>query len=346
MKQVVILLILAAILLAFVAASLQHPYAGFQDQVFVDIPRGTGTMGVADRLFKAGVIQYRWQYLAVRALRPRARVQAGEYLFKHPSTPWEVFDRMVRGDIFSYEFRVIEGQNMYDIADSLEKLGVIGRDKFLAAARDPSLIRSLTSDAPTLEGYLFPDTYRLTRHTTAQDLCRMMTERFRDTWAGLGTTLQPHGVVTLASLVEKETGIADERPMIASVYQNRLRIGMKLDCDPTAIYAALREDRYRGTLYHDDLTSGSPYNTYQHAGLPPGPIANPGRESLKAALNPAQSPYLYFVARPDGSGRHSFSQDFEAHQRAVRQYRRGIEKRNEAVTARTVDTRKPARKNR
>lgn len=289
----------------------------------MDIPRGTRTTEMARLLAKAGVIQWRWQFLLARALKPRTRLQAGEYLFRRPASAWEVFERIARGDVFYYELRVPEGANMFDIAAAVEGLGLAPAQEFLRAARDPSLIRDLAPQAPTLEGYLFPDTYRVSRHTSASDLCRQMTARFRQAWASLGTNAPVHETVTLASLIEKETALAHERPLVASVFLNRLRRGMPLACDPTAIYAALLEDRYRGTLYRSDLQSQQRYNTYRYTGLPPGPIANPGLASLKAALQPAQTEYLYFVALPDGSGAHQFSKDLAAHLRAVARYRRG-----------------------
>jgi UPF0755 protein len=305
-------------------ASLHLSYRGFRGSVIVEIPKGSGTGLMASRLAQAGVIRFRWQWLLARALRPGDRLQAGEYLFEHPASVWQIFDRMVRGDVFYYELTVPEGYNLFDIASALDQLGIIGGEDFLRAARDPSLIRDLAPEAPTLEGYLFPDTYRITRHMTAAQLCRQMTDRFRAVWGRLNTRAPVHETVTLASLIEKETALPEERPLVASVFRNRLRRKMRLECDPTAIYAALLDDRYRGALYRSDLERPHRYNTYQHAGLPPGPIANPGLASLKAALQPADTPYLYFVARPDGSGRHLFSRTLDEHQRAVRKYRRGL----------------------
>jgi UPF0755 protein len=346
MKRLAVALLLAVCLLGLAAFSLNQPYSGFQDEVFLDIRRGTGTVQLSGLLAGAGVVRYRWQFLAARALRPRATLQAGEYRFREPATALDVLDRIARGDVFFYELRVPEGNNIFDIADSLDRLGLLPRDGFLEAARDPSLIRDLAPEAPTLEGYLFPDTYRLTRQTTAAEVCRLMTTRFREAWRSLGADAPVHRAVTLASLVEKETGLSEERPAIASVFHNRVRIGMPLDCDPTTIYAAMLEERYRGTIFRSDLLSRNRYNTYQHSGLPPGPIANPGLESLKAALEPADTPYLYFVARPDGSGRHQFSSELDAHNRAVRNYRRGIQEHNQAGGARPVAEGKPARANR
>ena len=195
-------------------------------------------------------------------------------------------------------------------------------EAFLAAARDPAMIRDLDPKAQSLEGYLFPNKYRVYRHTTAQQLCRQMTNEFRARWQSLSTPADVHETVTLASMVEREARRPEERPEVASVFHNRLRIGMKLDCDPTTIYAALLENRYRGAIYRSDLESANPYNTYQHAGLPPGPIANPGLSSIEAALKPLNTPYLYFVAKADGSGGHNFSESLARHQAAVALYQR------------------------
>ncbi len=330
MRRTRLVLALAVLALAGAAISLRLPYRGFGGECFVDIPRGTGSAAVARLLADSGVMRYRWQFLFVRALRPRARIQAGEYSFRVAGSPWQVFDRLVRGDVFFYRLTVPEGQNMFEIAGSLDQLGVVSGGEFLEAARDPSSIRDLAPAAQTLEGYLFPDSYRITRHTTAAELCAQMTERFRRAWAEAGGSGPVHPVVTLASLIEKETARPEERPLVASVFRNRLAIGMPFDCDPTAIYAALLEGRYRGEIYRSDLESKNRYNTYQYAGLPPGPIANPGLAALEAALHPAETRYLYFVARPDGSGAHVFSEHLEAHQRAVSKYRRGNHKADQA----------------
>jgi UPF0755 protein len=305
---------------------LDRPYQGFGGETFVDVPYGTSTGTIAGMLAGAGVVGSRWDFLVARLARRGRKLQAGEYRFDRAATPVEVYDRMVRGDVFFYELVVPEGRNMFDIAASAEKLGLFPGDEFLAAARDPRAIRDLDPRAPTLEGYLFPNTYRVGRHTTPEQLCRLMTGKFREVWRGLHVNANVHDVVTLASLVEKEDKLEYERPLIAAVFANRLRIGMKLDCDPTTIYAALLHDKYRGTIYQSDLERNDPYNTYHSAGLPPGPIANPGIASIEAALNPAASGALYFVLRPDGSGAHQFSADLAAHQQATTKYRRGRRK--------------------
>lgn len=319
--RLVLLSLLAAPVL-FVAA-LRAPYAGFRGEAFVDIPRGAGTRTIARLLAQAGAVRFEAQFLAARLLRPRAALQAGEYRFTRAASAWEVYARVARGDVFYYELPVPEGRNMFDIAQSVEDLGLMTAEEFLKAARNPALVRDLAPEAATLEGYLFPSTYRITRSMPAGEICRQMVEQFRRVWKDLGSPAGAHRLVTLASLVEKETAVPAERPVVASVYRNRLEQGMKLDCDPTTIYAALLEKRYRGAIFQSDLASRNAYNTYQHAGLPPGPIANPGKDSLQAALQPAETKYLYFVARANGGGAHQFSADSDSHQRAVARYRRG-----------------------
>ncbi len=320
MKRLFALAVLLAILAGgALLLSLYAPYRGFGDETFVDLEKGTSTRAMASELARNGVIHVPWQFLLVRALRPNATLQAGEYRFKRSDSVWGVFDRIARGDVFYYELTVPEGSNIFDIATALDGLGIIGSKAFLAAARNTSLIHDLAPRARTLEGYLFPSTYRITRRTTAAQLCQKMTDQFRREW---GESANVHEMVTLASLIEKETGQASERPLVASVFHNRLDKGMPLQCDPTTIYAALLEDRYRGTIYRSDLDNRSAYNTYRHAGLPPGPIANPGLASLQAALHPAHGDYLYFVAKGDGSGTHNFSSDYAKHEKNVLAYRR------------------------
>ncbi len=326
LRWFLLLILLVILAVAGVLASLAVPYAGFEHDTFVDIRKGTGTRGIAHQLSENAVIRWPWQFELVRALRPRAHLQAGEYRFASPASIWTVFDRIARGDIFYYELAVPEGANMFEIGDRLQSLGVMSSADFLKAAHNAALIRDLAPRAPTLEGYLFPSTYRITRHMTAQQVCRVMTAEFRKRWHALKPPADAppvNEVVTMASLVEKETAQPGERPEIASVYWNRLKTGMALDCDPTTIYAAMLDNRYRGTIYRSDLHSANPYNTYMHAGLPPGPIANPGIASLKAALFPANTDYVYFVARPDGSGGHAFSTTLAQHERNVQAYRRG-----------------------
>lgn len=318
--------LLALVIAGYAIFRLNHPYQGFSGAIFLDFPHGTSTSSIGRQLADAGVVGDRWDFWLARLVEHGRKPQAGEYRFDKSATPLEIFDRLARGDIFYYELVVPEGKNMFDIAAAIESLGLFPADRFLAAARNPALIRDLDPRAPTLEGYLFPSTYRLSRHTTPEQLCRTMTGKFREVWRSLNIQADAHQTVTLASLVEKEGKLAGERPLIAAVFENRLRTGMKLDCDPTTIYASLLDGRYRGVIHRSDLDSENAYNTYRHAGLPPGPIANPGVASLEAALQPAPSEALYFVLRPDGSGGHEFNHTIAAHQAATARYRRGLQR--------------------
>ena len=311
MKRLLALLILAAAGGAVIYQT-STAYGSFSQPLLIEIERGRSTWSVARQLAEAGVVSRpEWFFVAsVLTGRTRpARIQAGEYQFRQPATPLEVVRRLVRGDVYLREVVIPEGSNRFDLARILAGAGF--------ADPEPLLKR-----AP--EGYLFPATYRYAKGTTTAQLLAQMEARFQQAWrqAAGGGPVKPE-IVTLASLVEKEARVAEERPVIASVYLNRLAKGIKLDCDPTVIYAALLEGKYRGTIYRSDLDRDHPYNTYRLKGLPPGPIANPGVDSLRAALKPAATEYLFFVARPDGSGRHIFSRTIAEHNRAVADYRRG-----------------------
>lgn len=321
--------LLIAILLVLIGAGIGGywyfgPYKGFRTETFVDVEHGMSSRQIARTLAHQGVVRSQWAFGAVRILRPHAKLQAGEYRFATAQTPWQVFEEIRRGEVFYEEVTVPEGSNMFDIAGLLDQLDMVKGNAFLEAAAKPDLIRDLDPRAPDLEGYLFPSTYRMTRRTTAEQLCLAMTLEFRKRWASLGGPshgADVHQTVTLASLVEKETAVPDERPIVASVFLNRIRMNMPLQCDPSTVYAALLENRYRGVIHRSDLASSNPYNTYAHTGLPPGPIANPGIQALNAALRPAATSYLYFVAKPDGSGHHHFSATLEEHEKAVAAYR-------------------------
>jgi UPF0755 protein len=323
-KALLIFLGLVVLATAGLGLALNRQYQGFAKEQFVEFPKGTGTMEMARRLADAGVIPTRWHLLAARAFRPGQRWQAGEYRFHQAATAWEIADRLRRGDVYLVELRIPEGYNLYDIGTAVEQAGLGKAADFVNEAKRPGLVKDLASQAPSLEGFLFPSTYHVPRKIGVQALCRMFTEQFRKEWkaAGGGKT----GVlaaVTMASLVEKETGAEEERPIVAGVYQNRLEKGMKLEADPTTIYAAMLEGVWRGTIYKSDLQRVHPYNTYAVAGMPPGPIANPGRAALAAALRPAASEYLYFVAKGDGTRRHNFSKNYADHQKAVIAWRKG-----------------------
>jgi UPF0755 protein len=317
------LLACAAAIVAALAAiwSLGAPYFAAAGETFVQIDRGSSTASIARTLKQAGVIHYEWQLYAARLIHPSSKLQAGEYRFDRPASALTVLDRIHRGDVYHFEVSVPEGSSRFDIARILDKTGVISGQDFLDASADPAPISDLAPKAPSLEGFLFPATYRLTHTSTAQDLVRMMTAEFRRQWKKLGApSADPLKTATLASLVEKETGNAGERRIVAGVFANRIARGMKLDCDPTTIYAAQLDGRYTGVIHKSDLASKNPYNTYQNIGLPPGPIANAGAATLDAALHPEQTEFLFFVAKPEGGG-HVFSITRAEHEKAVLAYR-------------------------
>jgi UPF0755 protein len=318
-----IALALAVLAAGYLLYVLNGPYSGFSGEVLVDFAKGTSSAQMAELLEERGVIAAKWHFLAARAFNRGRTLHAGEYLFKEPASVMEVFDRIARGDTFYKVLVVPEGRNMFEIAAAAAQLGYFAAGDFLKVANSPALIADLAPRASSLEGYLFPSTYRVDKHTSPEKLAKNMTDEFRRVWKSLNTNADVQETVTLASLVEEEGKIAAERPLIAAVYRNRLAINMKLDADPTTMYAALLDGRYRGKIFKSDLASPHPYNTYRTRGLPPGPIANPGLVSLKAALKPADVTYLYFVAKPDGSGAHVFSETYEAHLAAVAKYRRG-----------------------
>jgi UPF0755 protein len=301
------------------------PFHSTRPAAFVDIEHGMSSRAIAEELSQQGVLRSEWSFIIVRLLHPATRLQAGEYRFQPGESAWHVFDVIRRGQIFYEEVTVPEGSNIFDIAGLLRNSDTVSPSEFLKAAAAPENIRDLDPLAPSLEGYLFPSTYRVTRKTTAVQLCRMMTSEFRKQWAILSaqsTGIDVHRTVTLASMVEKETGVPTERPLVAAVFFNRLEKNIPLQCDPTTVYAALLENRYFGVIHKSDLANTNPYNTYTHVGLPPGPITNPGVASLKAAIQPAATSFLYFVAKPDGSGSHQFSSTIGEHEKAVASYRK------------------------
>jgi UPF0755 protein len=245
------------------------PVRAPQEETFVEIEHGMSTRVIADKLAQEGLVRSPWAFLAARALQPRARLQAGEYRFGSEQTPLKIFDKIRRGQVYFDLVTIPEGSNMFDIAGIVDKATAIKSADFLKAAADRDAIHDLDPGAPSLEGYLFPSTYEVARSTSAAQLCRMMTNEFRKQWRVLESNALPtgelHRVVTLASLVEKETGLSAERPMVASVFSNRLRLNMPLQCDPTTVYAAMLENRYNGVIHKSDLASTNPYNTYAHS---------------------------------------------------------------------------------
>jgi len=298
MRRLIGLLFVAA--LGFLAWALLLPVAPASQQVLV-FPAGSSSASIATSLEEHGVIRSRWAFQLVHRLHPSRRLKAGEYSFQRAANTLQVFHRIVRGDVLMHTVVVPEGFNLYEIASAIEAAGLGKQEDFLkAATHEVALIHAVDPGAKTLEGYLFPDTYQFSRSMSMHDICAIMVRRFQHEANAVGLHSDVHRTVTLASIVEKETAAPDERALIAGVYTNRLRKNMALGADPTVVYAALVRGTYRGTIYQSDLQSDSPYNTYRVTGLPPGPIANPGAASLKAAMHPEQTDDLFFVAAGDG----------------------------------------------
>jgi UPF0755 protein len=316
--KLVVLVILA--LAAWLGWALLVPTA-LAHETFVLLPPGLPTRQIAQRLETGGVIRSQRAFLLLHYCQRGRTLKAGEYRFDASQNTIQVFDKLARGEIYTHTVVIPEGFNVFDVAQAVQQAGLGPADELLAAARtEVGLVRGFDPQATSLEGYLFPDTYQFTRTQSMHDMLQVMVRRFEQEARQTGLNENVHAVVTMASIVEKETAIGSERPLVASVYYNRLQHHMPLAADPTVVYAALLNQRYRGAIHQSDLQFDSDYNTYKHAGLPPGPIANPGTASLKAAMNPGRSDYLYFVA--DGQGGHRFTSSYEEHTRNVAAYRR------------------------
>ncbi len=313
--------------------SLQSPYKGFAAQsVFVDLPHGASSRTVARLLKQNSVIRSATAFEVYARRHPRRRLQAGEYFFDHPISGHDVFWQIADGHVYEQPFTVREGETIFDIAHDLEAEKLMTSDEFLAVAQNPELIRDIAPRAKSLEGFLFPATYFLPRHPSPTEVAAEMVRKFREEWQRIAPPESQHdatglehgrpvtSVVTLASLVERETPKPEERPLVAGAFENRLRKNIPLQCDPTVIYALQDAGQYKGRLTGADLHFPSPYNTYAHPGLPPGPIGNPGEASLRAALDPAKTDYLYFVANTEGG--HFFAATLVEHNRNVTKYRR------------------------
>jgi UPF0755 protein len=322
-RTVVVLLMLTGVGGWWLHRRTQAPFRGYTgDEVFIELPAGMGVSQIAASLSDAGIVPDRITFrVAVRLAGADRKLQAGEYRFSEPAAPIEVVARLARGDVYKRPVTFREGLTIAEMADLFERQGLGASADFLLAARDPALQSAVAPEAPSLEGYLFPDTYALPRRVSAADVVKGMAAGFdrafdaalRAEAAALGFSV--HEIVTLASLVEKETARADERPIVAAVYHNRLKLKMPLQCDPTVIYGLMLEGRWNGNIRRVDLQMNSKYNTYRFAGLPPGPIASPGRAAIEAAVRPADVPYLYFVSRNDGS--HVFARTLAEHNRNV-----------------------------
>jgi len=300
------------------------PY-GPEKETLVEITPGSSTVRIGRELARAGIIRSQYAFDLARFWK-HGTLKAGTYRFDHPAPALEVYDRIRRGDVYTILVTVPEGATVFDIADRLQQEGFGARQGFLdVAVQEVSLIADLDPVAKSLEGYLFPDTYRFAPKTALPEIAATMVKRFRTEAALLALNVNVHRTVTLASLVERETAIDGERPMVASVFENRLQKNMPLMTDPAVIYGLQLQNQWRGTLYESDLKRDTAYNTYVHPGLPPGPVANPGAKALRAAMAPAQTDYLYFVAAGNNpQGKSLFATTIEEHNRNVACYRQAM----------------------
>ena len=300
---------------------------GPTSETFVELAPGSSTLRMGQQLEAAGVVRSQFAFDFVRWWK-RGTLRAGEYRFDHPAAVTEVYSRISRGDVFTISVTFPEGANIFEIAARLEQAGFGNREDFLSGTvRQVGLVADLDPGAKSLEGYLFPDTYHFPRKFGPPQICAAMVRRFRAVAGQLGLKENVHQVVTIASLVERETAVDRERPLVASVLTNRLAKNMPLMTDPAVIYGLELDRRWRGTIYQSDLKFNTPYNTYLHAGLPPGPVANPGAKSLRAAMDPAQTDYLYFVAAgANPQGQSLFSTTLAEQSRNVAGYRQAVKK--------------------
>jgi UPF0755 protein len=300
-------------------------------KTFVMLHPGYSTRRIASELKSAGVIRSEEAFILWHYFHRHRSLKAGEYLFDQPANIIDLQKRLRRGDVYFHTVVVPEGFTMFDIARAVEAAGLGPAEDFLKVAQsDTALIADIAPGAPSLEGYLFPDTYEFSRMQTMREMAAAMVKQFRQVAHQVGLIQSQPGdspsdlerTVIMASIIEKETSVAEERPLVASVYYNRLAKNIALDADPSIIYAELLSGAYSGALHHADMHFPSRYNTYRYPGLPPGPIANPGKSSLEAAMRPAESDYYYFVA--DAQGHHRFARTIEEHNKNVAAYRRAM----------------------
>lgn len=319
----------AVLLLAIVAAGagvwlLLTPY-GPTSPILVQVAPGSSTPRIGRQLEAAGVVRSQYAFDLLRLVK-HGVLRAGEYQFEHPAPATEVYSRIARGDVYTIALTVPEGANIFDIAARVEQTGLGSRAAFLqAAVNEVALVQNIDPGAKSVEGFLFPDTYRFSPPVSAGQMIAAMVRQFRVEAQQLGLHDDAHNIVTLASLVERETAVNSERPLVASVFDNRLEKKMPLMSDPAVIYGLQLEGRWRGAIYRSDLHDDTAYNIYLHPGLPPGPICNPGLPSLRAAMHPAQSDYLYFVAAGNNPQGHSiFSTTLDEHNHNVAGYRKAL----------------------
>jgi UPF0755 protein len=319
MRLLKVILLLAVLVAAVSAFFLLTPF-GPSTEIFVDVSPGTGTVEIGKQLKDAGVLRNSFELEALKVWRG-GTLKAGEYRFDHPATAIEVYDRLRRGDVYTVSLVIPEGYNIFDIAAAVQAAGLGSGARFLdAERRHTELIAEWSPQATSLEGFLFPDTYRFGRHATPVQMLQAMVKKFGQVADRLEISpADAQRTVTMASLVEREVHVDAERAVVAGVFANRLRAGMPLQTDPSVIYASLLSGTWGGVIHESELHSDSAYNTYTRTGLPPGPICNPGMAALQAALHPAATDYLYFVANPDGSTH--FARELAEHEANVAAYR-------------------------
>ena len=330
----------AAALAAFAAATLAAilffdtpPAANWEEKV-VTIPKGSRLPEVISRMEEGGVLRHPLTFRALAVLTSTDRkLQYGEYIFPKPLSTFGIWNRIRRGDAKGYEITVLPGSNIYDVAAAIQEKKLGDPEAFLAAATAPAVMNRLEIPGESAEGYLYPETYNFHKPITPEEILEEMVRMFRKNFTpamerrAKERSLSLHQVVTIASIIEKETGLEEEKPLVSAVIRRRLALGMPLQMDPTVIYGIKRFD---GTVTRKDLRTPGPYNSYLNRGLPPGPIANPGMSAVLAALSPAEADYLYFVSRNDGS--HTFSRTLQEHNQAVEEYRAAREKEPDEAT--------------
>lgn len=328
-KIFIAIFIVVVLLAALAGIDFYHkvytPYKEYKETITIQVKEGASVSAVGRLLYREKIVpSYNYFKIYHRLFLEETSIKSGEYLFDRPMTLPEVFEKLIQGKVVLYKVTVKEGLIIKEIAEVMEQRRGITYDKFVRAAGNTEWIRSLDPGADDLEGYLYPDTYHIRKGTSAEEMVKLMVGKFKDNFTNsmkwraeqLGLTIRE--IVTLASLIEKETAAREERFLISSVFHNRLKIGMPMGCDPTIIYALKRDDIYRGKLGWKELKYDSPYNTRLYKGLPPGPICCPGYASIEAALFPEKTKYLYFVAKDFRS--HYFSKSLKEHNWAVRKY--------------------------
>ena len=323
-----VLVVGIAVSLVWFYTQLETPYYNSPtDETFVEISRGSNTEKIADLLVEAGIIRNRIPFIAYLRLTNNAqRIKAGEYRFVEPANPKKITQRLIEGDVYYRVITIAEGLT------AQETIELLARNRFGALTEMETILRNvdwitdLDPNAKNLEGYLFPETYHFSRKADSRTILKTMVEQFRKQFRSILAEYPiPSGwdisrIVILASMIEKEVRKAEERTLVSSVFHNRLERRIPLACDATIIYAMKLAGTYNGNIRKSDLSMESPYNSYIHQGLPPGPIANPGADSLCAALSPAETEYLYYVSRNDGT--HVFSRNYREHQQAVDRYQK------------------------